>query len=350
MSQTATPEQTQEKELHELSNSRIHVENKCGLAFKYQYVDKLPAPYETGALIFGHAIHDGIAEWYGVGIKTPTNAKQHELLDLPELVDAQWERLLPPNVYEAVMGMIELGQEATAVAEAIKLKRPELRAPSQTKDYLNSEAVKKLNKAREEMLELCDASSEVKWPKTEDPYQAYLKAHAIAERLQREWRPQPRPLLVEQQFVLEFEGFTLHGRIDQLRQDMDVDTGEALEPAIHDTKTGKNLFTQMGVFTQAFIYREAVADMDDVPSTNKVVFDMVRHTDATDRTRQQTATIDPERHRKLALRILNSTARRIITADFQPNFGFWCERCDFREVCESEIGLWPGDGTGGGEI
>lgn len=346
MSQTATPEKSQEKELHELSNSRIHVENKCGLAFKYQYVDKLPAPYETGALIFGHAIHDGIAEWYGVGVRTPTNAKQHQILDLPELVDAQWERLLPPKVYEAVMGMIELGQEARAVAEAIKLGRPELRAPTQTKAYLNSEAVKKLNKAREEMLELCDASSEVKWPKTEDPYQAYLKAHAIAERLQEEWRPQPRPLLVEQQFVLEFEGFTLHGRLDQLRQDMDPNTGEALEPAIHDTKTGANLFSQMGVFVQAFIYREAVAAMDDAPTTNKVVFDMVRHTTKANRTKSQIVTIDPERHRKRALSILNGTARRIITADFEPRFGFWCDRCDFSDLCEAELGLWTGDGTG----
>lgn len=318
-------------ELTDLSVSRIKVADKCGLAFKYEYVDGVPAPTERAATLFGHVIHDAVQVWYGDG---PDDHKQQRLTDL---VVAQWQRLLPSEVWAWLRKALECADEADAVVEAIRVRRPEIKHPRQTKDFLTSDAHKVYEAARASLLEVADRQEDLQWPRDEDPLKAFFRAREIAMQLERKWKDLPRPLLVEYPFRLEFDGFSLRGRIDQLRLDPDED-GVA-EAEILDIKTGRNLMTQMEAFIQAFIYDEAVRQDPDLPTPDHVVFDMVRSG------KEQRATIDPERHGRIARRILNGVARRIVMGQFEPHYGFWCARCDFASLCESEIGMWTGDGT-----
>lgn len=331
-------------ELTDFSAHRIGIANKCGKAFEFQYVDKLPAPYEAGSLLFGSVIHDGVEEWYGPGPRSSANENRHRERDLVEICNQRWEGLLPPKIWEALGEMVALDAECKAVAEAIHLQRPDLKSPSQTKAYMESKAVKSLTEAKQEVLRLCEHSQEIRWPKDEDPFKAYKKVQVIAERLQREWRKQPRPLLVEEPFRLEFQDYVIRGRIDQLREDVNPETGELLEPEIDDIKSGRNSLTQMEAFWQAFIYWKANAIWEHTPDTRRVGFTLVRHVDEHGRTKVQRGTIDPKRHERLASKILNGVARRVITAQFEPAYGYWCKRCDFRDHCATEIDLWGAEG------
>jgi PD-(D/E)XK nuclease superfamily len=322
-------------ELTDFSASRLTLAGKCGLAFEYQYVRKLPAPYETGAQMFGNAIHDGTQEWYG---PDDANDNRHQERDLAPIVLAQWGNLLPPKIWALVQELRDLDEECHAVAAAVRFKRPEIKAATQTKEYLDSNAHKRFSEKRMEMVGMCDALPDVKWRQDEDPYKAYTKSAQIADEMQARWQHLPRPLAVERPFRIEIEGFVLRGRIDQVRMDPARGTGEAI-PRMVDIKTGTQVMTPMEAFLQSFIYNEAIEADPTLPSVDgNIAFYLARHN------KYQQGRIDRARHRRLALRILNGRARQITLGQFEPSYGYWCKRCDFADVCEREIDLWTGDG------
>lgn len=329
-----------EKQLHEFSVSRLGVASKCGLAFKYQYVDKLPAPYDSAASMFGNVFHDGLQVWYGEGPRTPINEDYHREQSFLKIVHEQWQAKLPPGIWRHLQGLFDLDKELDAVEAAILLQRPELKGPRQTQAFLTSQAFKDHADAKEKLLEVMNKTDEIKWPKDEDPLKAYRKSMIIAKRIEREWKDLPRPLLVEMPFMLEFEGWILHGRIDQLRED-----DPNLDPRLLDVKTGRQPLSQMMAFLQAFIYYAAVEAMPDVPTTRDIDFALFRHVNPeTGRTKVQEGRIDPDRHKALALRILHGRTRQVLAAQFEPSYGHWCNLCDFKDLCSQEINIWQGDG------
>lgn len=319
-------------ELTDLSPTRIGLAQKCGLAFKYRYIDQVPAPHETAALLMGNAVHHGIEAWYAGDYRSDS---------LTEAVTAQWRELLPEAVWEALREVLRCEIDRRALSQAILMARPNIKSPEQTKDFLGSKEQAAFSEARQAMHEACDAEESVRWPKDEDPFQAWMKSAQIAEWLQARWRWQPPPLAVELPFSVQVGDFTLRGRIDQVRRDLTED-GEVLAPYIHDTKTGRQPLTQMEAFTQAYVYYEAVRQvMPELGEVLDVEFLMVRQR------LSQRGHIEPERHRALALRVLNGAAHKIIAGQFEPHYGFWCRLCDFRDLCDREIGLWEGDGVDG---
>jgi RecB family exonuclease len=336
-----------EDKLTDLSVSRVGVANKCGLAFEYQYVKRLPAVYDTAASIFGNVIHDGVMDWYGGdGPITPQNKNHHHNADLVNIVRAQWPQKLPPKIWEHITALIDLDIERVAVASAIKLKRPHLKNPLQTKEFLESSSAKEYSGALTEMIDLCNRFKEIKWPQDENAFQAYQKSERIAMQIQREWQDQPRPLLVEEPFRLEFGDFVLRGRIDQVRSDPTLE-GLLCDPYTLDIKSGKQLLTQMEAFLQTFIYNEATRQMeyDFIPNDlTAMEFYMVRHLGPNGYIKRQAGNIDYRRHARLALKILNGVVNRIKSESFEPHYGMWCKQCDFRDLCEREISLWQGDG------
>lgn len=340
---------TESRELHDLSPSRIRTAQKCGLAFKYQYIDKLPAASESAAMIFGNVIHYASEQFYGgPGPITPDNEHAHKDMDLVDLVRAQWPQLLPEGIWAFVEELIGLDQERIAVANLIKLQR-DLKNPMQSKQFLESSEHAAFIAKRKEMVEVCDAFKEITWPKDQDAFAAYQKSEEVARRLEREWKPKPRPLVVEEPFRMEFEGFVVRGQIDQIRRDPDPKTGELKPPSINDIKTGRQLFTQMEAFMQGFLYwaanHQLSQEVDYVVDTDLVDFIMARHMNQNGTTKIQRGKIDPKRHTKLAKTIMNSTANSIISGDTAPHYGMWCKSCDFHEICETEIDLWDGDGV-----
>lgn len=325
-------------QLTDFSASRLGVASRCGLAFEYQYVRKLPAPYDRGAMMFGNAVHDGTAEWYG----PDDNPGQHHEVPLAPIVLAQWERLLPPVIWRNVQELRDLDAECDAVASAILFKRPTLKSPRTTKEFMESAASQEFSSKKNAMVERCDALDEVKWPKDEDPYVAYRKSALIADQMQTRWQKLPRPLAVERPFAIEVEGFRVRGRIDQYRADPMPGSGEALLCMI-DIKTGRQLMTQMEAFLQSFLYYKAIQSFDDLPDLpterDNIAFYHARSN------KYQQGRIDEPRHRRLASRILNGRARQIAMGQFEPSYGMWCKMCDFNDICSSEISIWSGDGV-----
>jgi hypothetical protein len=319
--------------LTDFSASRLGVINRCGAAFEFQYVRNMPAPYDKGQMLLGNVIHDGVAEWYG-----PDEApNDYQNVDLVPLVCARWADYLPPVVWQKIQAIQRLDEECDAVASAVSFKRPEIKAPRTTKEFLASGAAKRLAEAKTEMLSYCDALQEVKWPRDEDPYKAYVKAAEMAAQMQDQWKDKPRPLAVERPFSVEFEGFHLRGRIDQVRADPAPGTGELLSPTL-DIKTGKQPLTQMEAFIQMFIYWKARQTFDDLPASDVIEFYLTRHQ------KIQRGSIDGKRHERLASRILNGRARQIAMGQFEPAYGYHCKTCDFSDLCSSEISLWKDDG------
>lgn len=323
-------------ELTDLSPSRIRVADKCGLAFRYQYVDQLPAPMERAATIFGSVVHSALHVWYGMdGVE----GNPHQDQSLPDLITKEWPQHLPKEIWRYTMKALEAERETNAVEAAILIGRPDLKAPRTTKAFLKSQEWEDYNEKLEKLIEVCDKREDIRWPKDENPLKAYVKSLQVAGWMQRRWGHLPRPLAVERPFALEFEGFVMRGRLDQFRADPRPGTGEVVTDLV-DIKTGRNLHSQMEAFIQAWLYDKAARQMDDLPVADYVSFYMARHD------KPQHGRIDPKRHDKLALRILRGVGRKIVMGQFEPSYGHWCDRCDFKALCQAEIDLWPA-GTDG---
>lgn len=316
--------------LTDFSPSRLGVIGKCGLAFEYQYVKRLPAPYESARAILGTVVHDGVEQWYAL----PDNG--YQTADLAPIVLAQWQSLLPPVIWERILELRDIAEECEAVAAAIRFQRPNVKAPTQTKAYLEAGVVREFGQKRAAMIELCDALETIKWPKDEDPYKAYCKSAEFAAAMQKRWQPLPPPVAVEVPFRVEFEGFAVRGRIDQVRADPTRD-GE-IRHRIVDIKTGIQALTQMEAFLQMFLYSEASYQIPEIPDITDIALYLAR------KDQYQQGKIDRRRHSRLASRILNGRARQIAMGQFEPSYGFWCKQCDFNDLCSSEIALWQGDG------
>lgn len=317
-------------ELTDFSPSRLSTAGQCGRKFEYNYINGIPAPYDKGALLLGDAVHDGVQAWYELPDDGPVQG--YQMIDLAPVICAQWERLLPPSVWKLVQEMRELDAECEAVAAAILFKRPTLKSPRTTVDFLKSRAGMEFGKARDAMLEFCDLLPDVKWPKDEDPYKAYCKAAEWGANMQRRWQHLPRPIVVEGGFNVELFGFRVRGRIDQLRIDP-TRHGEPLM-AIVDMKSGRNALTAMEAFLQMFVYYKAVEANPEWPTTDRVALYLTR------KDQYQQGRIDPVRHARLASQVLHGRARQIAMGQFEPSFGFWCKSCDFSDICRNEISMW----------
>lgn len=322
-------------DLTTLSPTRIKNAQQCGLKFKYEYVDRIPSPTEGAALILGNVVHDGVQEWYGPD-ESPNDHRESSLADL---FRAQWPQKLPPQIWAPTMEAIEADAECEALASLLVATKG-YKAPRMTKPFQESDAWRYFNDRMGRLLDACDKLEAIKWAKDENPLKAYQKTMDIARAMERRWKHLPRPIAVETPFMFEVEGFTIRGRIDQLRRDPQPGTGEAIVE-LTDIKTGRNAFSQMEAFIQLWVYHRAVRDLRaqgiDVPMPDYIALYLARHD------KPQRGQIDPDRHDRLALKILNRVGRDIITASYEPHYGFWCDRCDYKDLCEKEISIWePG--------
>ena len=69
-----------------LSSSRINLYLNCSLKYKFHYIDKLPKPFKSSALIFGSAIHSAIS-WLH---KERMNGNEVTLERFIRIFDADW--------------------------------------------------------------------------------------------------------------------------------------------------------------------------------------------------------------------------------------------------------------------
>jgi len=69
-----------------LSSSQITLYLLCGLKYRFQYVDEVPAPFRSSALVFGSALHSALAWYHGERMK----GKGVALETLYRVFDADW--------------------------------------------------------------------------------------------------------------------------------------------------------------------------------------------------------------------------------------------------------------------
>lgn len=69
-----------------LSSSQINLYLLCSLKYKFQYIDKLPRPFRSSALVFGSAIHSAIS-WLH---KEQMNGNTATLENLHRIFSADW--------------------------------------------------------------------------------------------------------------------------------------------------------------------------------------------------------------------------------------------------------------------
>jgi len=69
-----------------LSASQISLYIRCGLKYKFQYVDRIPRPFKSSGLVFGSVVHSAI-EWFQ---KQRKMGKQPTLETLYKILGADW--------------------------------------------------------------------------------------------------------------------------------------------------------------------------------------------------------------------------------------------------------------------
>lgn len=315
-----------------LSVSSIKLADKCSLAHHYHYVDRLPAPEEAASKVFGTVLHIGTENWYG------ESGDSYKTTNIRDFVHREWFEHLPMDVAIELRHCIEAERGLTDLEQLIRISRPTIKEPRQTKDFMTSPAFAHFEDARDGLLAAMTKCEDMRWPKDENAYQAYRKSIFIADQLQLRWQHKPRPLVIEKEFLIEFAGVEIRGRIDQIRRDPAMDPEPGTDGFVIeglDLKTGRQSMTQMDAFLQAFLYNEACEADPGLPVPDYWTFLMARLN------KPQHGKIDRERHSKLAERILRRVVSQIQSDEYAPHYGMWCSSCDYRGVCEQEINLWP---------
>lgn len=309
--------------------SQIKTADACSLKWHYHYVDKIPAPEDRAATVFGTVVHNGVEQWYGM-----PGTDNHKTTDLKTYIHNEWFNHLPMDVGIALRHCIGVERELVNLEVALRLGRPDLKNPRGTKAFLESEQWRKFSDVKDELLRVADKCEDMRWAKDENAFQGWQKSMHIGNQLQQRWQHYPRPLVVEHQFTIEFAGVEIQGRIDQIRMDPDPVTGETMVEGL-DLKTGRQKLTQMDAFLQAFLYNEACELDSSLPVPDVWTYFMARLN------RPQHGHIDRARHSKLAERIVRRALRQIEADDFAPQYSMLCNMCDYSAMCEEEVSIWP---------
>ena len=318
--------------LTDFSASRITTLGHCGRKFKYHYVDKVPRGAVSSALIVGSIMHDGMEAWFRAG--------DHQDQPLWPHVQTAWDVWLEgQGELAAAMHAHRLAAaEAAELTEMIHFKRPDLKNPTGTKEYLSSPQAKQVSDAVAGVLEVVQAQEDqVQWAKDELPHVVFEKTRAWSASAEQVFAPLAAPLAVELPFQAEIAGYRIQGRIDQLRIDPN-EQGEAITSVL-DYKTSRNPLSPMLAALQSIIYAEATRQSPELPTADRVAFYLVRTGT------WQPARVDPDRHLPLIERIVRERAAMIEHELYAPSYGMWCDRCEFRDMCAAELDLWLGAGV-----
>lgn len=99
-----------------LSASQINLYLQCGLKYKYQYLDQLPKPFRSSALVFGSALHSTL-EWFH---QQQMNGIAVTLEKLYQIFDADWysqrvEADIRFKEGEKEMNLLNMGREMLTI-------------------------------------------------------------------------------------------------------------------------------------------------------------------------------------------------------------------------------------------
>lgn len=189
-----------------ISPSRLSRYSECGLAFRTSYVEGIKPRGISSRQLFGNIVHKANEVW---------------CLDRSQpyvpLIEAAWDEVgrEDPALGFFLRRYRAITEEAREVEAAIRQRRPDIKAVRSTKDWKQSAVGAKIAEINERAIELLADS--IYTFDTGDPlpklYDESLRQGAkYAER----WRNLPDALYSEIGFKVEWRGFTLQGRIDEV--------------------------------------------------------------------------------------------------------------------------------------
>jgi CRISPR/Cas system-associated exonuclease Cas4 (RecB family) len=318
--------ETPPEEFH-LSATRIVDWLTCPSLYQRKYILKQPIQKKSSAA-FGNALHDTIEKWHELG--------GVEAGPIEKVFYGVYAETFP-DVWEKVRRMVIQAQVLDDLEAGIRKRRPEIKNPRQTKEWLESSDWKEFVAMNEATAEMAEHSELFTYSKTEPPYKLWVLGLELLAKYIDAFKGQPEPVAVETSFEGKVgEDLYIRGRIDMVRPLVVPDTGEVATATI-DLKSGVKAMTPQSAFVQGTIYGYATrcgwlpAEFE----SDLVLFYMLRD-----------ATIQPFLYNdqcwKQLLKVIEEVKHGISRKKYPRSFSMMgCGMCDFKDDCAAELGVFP---------
>lgn len=318
-----------DKEWH-LSATRITDWLTCPSMYHRKHILKQPSPRKS-ATQFGSALHAAIEKWHELGDK-----------DLP--IQEVWYGIYAeyfPTVWPQVRPMVIQSQLLDELEVQIMKRRPDLKGPRQTKEWLMSNEWRDFCEYKvildDRIVEQEQDPKGLVFSKTEPPFKLWTLGLELAEKYVHVWEKQPDPIAIEISFEHPMVGnIWMRGRIDCIRPVVNVGTGECAMATI-DWKSGVKPMTPQSAFVQGTIYAHATRSgvMPDEYFSDLVLFQSLRE-----------GTIQPFKYHDGCWPILQTIIGEVVHGLERKAYPrcfsmMGCGMCDYKDDCASELGVFP---------
>ena len=252
-----------------VSPSRINSFLACGVAFKMNYIDRLPAQQSGSAALFGSVAHLGLERW-------GPDRSQH----LPTLMREAWRDYTIEDhkvIYLFLKEYVGLSAEARdkeqEIRDAWAARGKESKAPRMTKEWKESRIGRKLRELQSDWFPRLDRESFYRFTEFDPLPNLYDESMVVAERYEKRFHRNPAPLMTEFHLTEVWRGFQFDAYIDNVEPVLD-DNGELIALLILDYKSYKQPPPAMKDWRQVVMYdaglrqlveRGAVSLPTDIP-------------------------------------------------------------------------------------
>lgn len=254
-----------------VSPSRINSYLSCGVAFKMNYIDRLPQQASGSAALRGSVIHLALERW------APDRSKNLEGLMRQAWVDFNTKDGKPNVIAQFLRAYSGLSGQAQAKEQEIRDKwarmGKESKAPRMTKDWKESAIGRKLRQLSGEWYERLNRESFYRFSEYDPLPALYDESLVLAQAYEKRFHRLPAPLMTEFHINEPWRGFTLDCYVDTVEPVYDAD-GELSAILILDYKTYKAVPAPLKDYRQVVMYdaglrslvaRGAVGLPTDVP-------------------------------------------------------------------------------------
>jgi RecB family exonuclease len=209
-----------------ISASRVNALLQCGEAFRMKYIEGLPEQRSGAAALFGSVMHEALEHWC-----------VNRSSDLVTHVQSAWLSCTEGDAARGYLGAYQaLSRQAMKVADEIAADRPEIKNVRLTKDWKESDVVKKINRLGAQWQGRLERDSKWRFKSWGELPALYDESLKLADTYQARWRHLPNALYAELGFDVKFDDWILTGYIDAIEPIVDA-AGELVAICIWDYKS-----------------------------------------------------------------------------------------------------------------
>lgn len=313
-----------------VSATRVACFAECGFKWRMQYVDGITPAHRRGSQLYGTIVHKARERWV-----------KDRKLHMGVLVEEAWDEIAEEDaaVELWLRNYRSLRARAAEFVADIRARRPDIKAPRQTKEWKESAIAAELKDLQQVAMDEHGNESRYVFTQTDsiaDLYEESLvQGRAYAER----WRHLPNALYTELEFSCDWRGFRIRGHIDSVGYLIDQSNGNWLGYGIDDCKTAVDLGLGQKHLNQLVMYEigfralteRGVLDVDPQAPVY-VGIDYWR------RLEQQWFEVDARQHDRLEAELVTyreTVARRLFLPAARSDS---CKRCDLAEECQAYHG------------